>query len=314
MAIVFDGFILLLTPTGSLPSSRWRWWAWLAAATPVALVLVVALGHRPDAARAQAIQSPLDLHALDALSRGAYQAAFAAAIGTFLLAGVSLVVRFRRAGGIERQRLRWVALSMVLIVPLTLAHGAALAVGAFDLAPVVGGLNPPILAAAVGAAVLRYRLYDLDRIISRTLAYGFLTVLLGGGYAVVTLGLSQLIGHSSSLVVAATTLAAAAAVQPLRSRVQLAVDRRFNRRRYDAGRTIEAFGARLRQQLDLDTLTAELLDVIDHTVQPTTVSLALRPTDRPAGGAPAARRGADAHRAASPPAQAPVPVSAPTAS
>jgi hypothetical protein len=134
-----------------------------------------------------------------------------------------------------------------------------------------------LLPLATGAAILRYRLYDLDRIISRTLAYGLLTVLLGGGYAAVVLGLGQLLGQESSLVVAAATLAVAAVFQPARRRVQGAVDRRFNRRRHDAARIIQGFGARLRDQVDLDSLTAEVLEVIDQTMQPTQASLWLRP-------------------------------------
>jgi hypothetical protein len=141
---------------------------------------------------------------------------------------------------------------------------------------VAGGLNPPILAAAIGAAVLRYRLYDLDRILSRTLAYALLTVLLAGGYAVVALGLGQLLGQDSGLVVAAATLAVAAAFQPARRRIQEAVDRRLNRRRYDTTQTMAAFSSRLRQQVDLDTLTADLLTVIEQTMQPTPTSLWLR--------------------------------------
>jgi hypothetical protein len=125
--------------------------------------------------------------------------------------------------------------------------------------------------------VLRYRLYDLDRIIGRTLGYGLLTVVLGGAYAGVVLGLGQLLGSSSSLGVAVATLAVAAVFQPARRRVQDLVDRRFDRRRYDAARTIQAFSGRLRQQIDLDTLTAELRNVVDQTMQPTWVSLWLRP-------------------------------------
>src|SRR6266508_6160861 len=131
---------------------------------------------------------------------------------------------------------------------------------------------------AIAAAILRYRLYDLDRIISRTLAYGLLTLVLGGGYAGLVLGLGQLLGRDSSLVVAAATLTVAALFQPARRRVQHAVDRRFDRRRYDAAYTIQAFSARLRQQVDLDALTAELLAVVDQTMQPTSVSLWLRPS------------------------------------
>jgi hypothetical protein len=133
------------------------------------------------------------------------------------------------------------------------------------------------LPVAIGAAVLRYRLYDLDRIVSRTLAYGLLTVLLGLGYAGIVLGLGRLLPQGSSLAVAAATLAVAAVFQPARRRIQQTVDRRFNRRRHDAGQTIAAFSARLRDQVDLDTLSAELLTVVDHTMQPTQASLWLRP-------------------------------------
>jgi hypothetical protein len=124
-------------------------------------------------------------------------------------------------------------------------------------------------------------LYDLDRIISRTLAYGVLTVLLGLGYAAVVLGLGRLLPEGSSLVVAAATLAAAAAFQPLRRRVQALVDRRFNRRRYDAAQTIAAFRAHLHQEIDLDTLTGELLAVVEQTMQPTLTSLWLRQQEAP---------------------------------
>ena len=134
--------------------------------------------------------------------------------------------------------------------------------------------------------ILRYQLYDLDRIISRTLAYGLLTVLLGGGYAGVVLGLGQLLGRDSSLVVAAATLAVAAAFQPARRRIQRAVDRRFNRRRYDAARMIQAFSGRLRQQVDLEALTGELLAVVEQTMQPTRVSLWLRPSPHDSLGTP----------------------------
>jgi hypothetical protein len=144
-----------------------------------------------------------------------------------------------------------------------------------------------LLPLAMGAAILRYRLYDLDRIVSRTLAYGLLTLLLGGGYAVVVLGLGQLLGRDSSLVVAAATLAVAAVFQPARRRVQQAVDRRFNRRRHDAAQTITAFSTHLRDEVDLDTLSAELLALVNQTMQPTQASLWLRPShpaSRPAGG------------------------------
>jgi hypothetical protein len=275
-AMACSGFILLLTPTGALPSSRWRWWVGVTAATPVVLLLVLTLYPRPGDRVAQAVDSPLDLQAFDGGLLVTYQVVFAVVIIAFMVAAASLVVRFRRARGSERQQLRWVALGTVVVALLAVVNLAALALGAYALAPLVGGLNPPILSVAIGAAILRYRLYDLDRIISRALAYGLLTVLLGGGYAGVVLGLGQLLGRDSSLVVAAATLAVAAVFQPARRRIQDLVDRRFNRRRHDAGQTIAAFSTRLRDQVDLDTLTGELLTVVDRTMQPTRTSLWLR--------------------------------------
>jgi hypothetical protein len=276
-AIVWNGFVLLLTPTGALPSPRWRWWAGITVATPAALLLVVTLFARRGDRPAQALSSPLDLHALDGGLLVAYQAAFAVTIGALVVATASLVGRFRRARGIERQQLRWVAFGTVLVALLGVVHLTAFALGAYALAPLAGGLNPPILSAAIGAAILRYRLYDLDRIISRTLAYGLLTLLLAGGYAVVALGLGQLLGQDSSLAVAGATLVVAAAFQPARRRIQAVVDRRFNRRRYNTAQTMAAFSARLRDQIDLDTLTSEVLGVVDQTMQPTRASLWLRP-------------------------------------
>ena len=277
VAMACNGLTLLLTPTGRLPSPRWRWWAAVTAATPVVVLAVVTLSSGPGDRLLEAVDSPLDLRALDGGLRIAYQAASAVVITAFVAAAWSLVGRFRRARGIERQQLRWVALATAVIALLAVVNLAALALGAYGLAPLVGGLNPPIMVVGIGAAILRYRLYDLDRIISRTVAYGLLTLLLGSGYALVVLGLSQLLGHDSPLVVAAATLAVAAAFQPARRRVQQAVDRRFNRRSHDATRIIEAFGARLRDQVELTTLTAELLAVVDQTMQPTQASLWLRP-------------------------------------
>jgi hypothetical protein len=138
------------------------------------------------------------------------------------------------------------------------------------------GVGLVVVPAAIGVAVLRYRLYDIDRLINRTLVYGLLTLLLGGGYAAVVLVLGQLAGQDSSLAVAGATLAVAALFQPARRRIQQVVDRRFNRRRYDAAKTIEAFSARLRDEVDLDTLTGELLAVATQTVEPTKASLWLR--------------------------------------
>jgi hypothetical protein len=205
-----------------------------------------------------------------------------------VVAAGSLIVRFRRARGVEHQQLCWLAFAaaVAVVALLVAAAAAALADDRVILAPT--GVAMAVLPLAVGAAILRYRLYDLDRIISRTLAYGLLTLLLGLGYAGVVLGLGRLLPQGSSLVVAAATLVVAAVFQPARRRIQQAVDRRFNRRRYNAGRTIEAFGARLRQQLDLGTLTGEVLAVVEDTMQPTQASMWLRPASNspsPRGGA-----------------------------
>ncbi|HZB58322.1 MAG TPA: hypothetical protein VFA73_03975, partial [Actinomycetota bacterium] len=189
----------------------------------------------------------------------------------------SLVVRFRRARGIERLQLRWVALAAVLagVAAIGVAAGTVTGIEAVWLWSSYAYIV--VLPLVIGASVLRYRLYDLDRILSRTLAWTLLTVLLGLGYGAIVVLLGRLLPDSSSLAVAGATLAVAAIFQPARRRVQAVVDRRFNRHRYDAARTIQAFSGRLRQQVDLDSLSAELLAVTDQTMQPTTVSLWLRP-------------------------------------
>jgi hypothetical protein len=296
-ALTLIGFVLLLTPTGALPSPRWRWLARVMAATPVVLVLVVTLAGGPVDPRYQAHDGPFDLRGLDGVLLAANRTALAVTVVGLAAAAASLVGRFGHARGVERLQLRWVALAAVLVglgavgVLVSLAVGESAAGILFDVAVGCFLVVPPV---AVGAAVLRYRLYDLDRIVSRTLAYGLLTLLLGGGYALVVLGLGQLLGRDPPLVVAGATLAVAALFGPARRRIQAAVDRRFNRRRHNTAERIAAFGDRLHQQIDLDTLTVELLAVVDQTMQPTQVSLWLRPSgsasqdQRPPGASPAA--------------------------
>jgi hypothetical protein len=204
-----------------------------------------------------------------------------AVTGLGLLVGAgSLVLRFRRAQLRERLHLRWLALAAACAAALLLV---GLVAGILAMDPVVLAslaLCLALLPLATGASILRYRLYDLDRIISRTLAYGLLTLVLGLGYAGAVLLAGQLFGglgdRPPSWAVAGATLAVAAMFQPARRRVQSVVDRRFNRRRYDAARTVEAFAARLRDQVDLHALRTELLEVVAQTVQPTRASLWLR--------------------------------------
>jgi hypothetical protein len=269
------GFVLLLTPTGKLPSPRWRWWARVAAAAPVVGLVSLALGSFREPG--QAVANPLAVPVLAGPLLVARGVAFVVAGLAIPVGAWSLVVRFRRARGVERQQLRWLAVAAVPVAVAVPALAALALAGNEVPLEEIPGVCLAVLPLAIGAAILRYRLYDLDRIISRALAYGLLTVLLGGGYAMVVLGLGQMLGRDSSVVVAGATLAVAAVFQPARRRIQAVVDRRFNRRRYDAAMTIEAFSARLRDEVDLDTLTGELLAVVEQTMVPTQVSLWLRP-------------------------------------
>jgi hypothetical protein len=284
------GFVLLLTPTGSLPSPRWRWWARVAAAAPLVGLVSLALGplREPD----QSAANPLAVGALAGPLLVVRGVAFVVAGLAIPVGAWSLVVRFGRAGGVERQQLRWLAVAAAPVAVAVAALAALVLAGNEVALGWLPGICLAVLPLAIGAAILRYRLYDLDRIISRALAYGLLTVLLGLGYAGVVLGLGRLLPQDSSLVVAGATLAVAGVFQPARRRIQRAVDRRFNRRRYDAAQTIAAFSDRLRQQVDLEALTVELLAVVEETMQPTQASLWLRPphASSTAAGAVVARQ------------------------
>jgi hypothetical protein len=226
------------------------------------------------------LTNPLGIQGFEAVFRVLQAAGAALLLATTLAAAASMVVRFRRAVGEERQQLKWFTYAAMVSVLVWLGF---IVTGVADRLPVALGIVIALtwlvaVPAAIGVAMLRYRLYDIDRLINRTLVYGLLTALLGGGYGGLVLVLGQLLGRSSSLAVAVATLTVAAAFQPARRRVQAAVDRRFNRRRYDAAKTIAAFSARLRQQVDLDTMTTELLDVVEQTMAPTQASLWLRPS------------------------------------
>jgi hypothetical protein len=204
------------------------------------------------------------------------------------LSGLSLLLRFRRARGVERQQLKWFAYAAALLGVFLVSDALGLRTsGPVDLLLETLTING--VYAGIGIAVLRYRLYEIDRLVNRTLVYGTLTALLGLVYAVGVFGLGDLLnpaGERSALAVAASTLVVAALFQPARRRVQGVVDRRFNRRRYDAARTVEEFSTRLREQVDLDTLAAELLAVVERTMEPTMVSLWLRPSVERAGRRP----------------------------
>jgi hypothetical protein len=213
------GFILLLTPTGSLPSPRWRWWARVAAAAPLVGLVSLALG--PFREPGQSVANPLAVGALAGPLLVVRGVAFVVAGLAIPVGAWSLPVRFRRARGVERQQVRWlVAAAAPVAAAVAVAALAALVLAGNEVAlGWLPGVCLAVLPLAIGAAILRYRLYDLDRIISRALAYGLLTVLLGLGYAGVVLGLGRLLPQDSSLVVAGATLAVAGVFQPAR-RVQ----------------------------------------------------------------------------------------------
>jgi hypothetical protein len=262
----------LLVPDGRLRSPRWRVVVATAIAGPALFVLGAFLIPGATTDTPVPFENPLGQPGLvGEVAKGAAAAGLALHGLSLLAALLCVILRFWSSRGVERQQMRWIA------------TGAAIAVlgVTVPLGDLRGAWLDPLVVLcvplAVAVAVLRYRLWDLDRIISRTVAYGLLTLLLGVGYAAVVLGLGRLLPASSTLAVAAATLAAVAAFAPLRRRVQDLVDRRFNRRRYDAARTVEGFAARLRDQVDLDALNGELLGVVDQTMQPTRTSLWLRP-------------------------------------
>jgi hypothetical protein len=274
-------FLVLLFPTGRLLSPRWRPVAWTLGLV-LGLYLIARL-FAPGPVDPAFPDNPLGIESAEGLLL-LVQSLVGVAVPVLILAVLaSVVVRFRRAQGEERQQLKWftfvVAAELVLLPGLGgLAERVAPEVGALVVFPVSISLIP----IAIGVAVLKYRLYDIDRLINLTLVYGLLTALLISVYAGLVFLLGRLLDPAtgdSALAVAASTLAVAALFQPARRRVQTVVDRRFNRRKYNAATTIEAFSTRLRDQVDLDNLATELLAVTDKTMQPTTVSLWLRPPD-----------------------------------
>ena len=193
---------------------------------------------------------------------------------------VSLIVRFRAAPDAERQQLKWIAYAAPIVA---LAMAASLIIDSTSSGPDRGrrletrswGPTRAAVPVTIGIAILRHRLYDIDVVINRTLVYGALTATLAVTYLALVLLLGLAVGDSG-LATAASTLAVAALFRPARARIQAAVDRRFYRRRYDAARTLEAFSARLRDELDLDALRGEIRSVVGETVQPAHVSLWLR--------------------------------------
>ena len=271
-------FGLLLFPDGRLPSRRWRPVAWLAAGGLAAVVAGLAL--EPGRFEDTAIENPVGLEAVAWLP-GLVASAGAVALVAALAGSIaSLRARYRVAGADERLQLKWLLYAAALVgvgvaVSLTLEIVAGDSVT--NVTNAITTLTMAAVPVAMGIAILRHRLYDIDVVINRTLVYGALTATLAAGYLGGVLLAQLVIGAESGLAVAVSTLAVAALFRPARARIQAAVDRRFYRRRYDAARTLEAFGARLRDEVELDLVAADLRSVARDTVQPAHVSLWLRP-------------------------------------
>jgi hypothetical protein len=269
---------LLLFPDGRLPGRRWRVAAWAAGAGLVVCTVCLAVSFLGDPAASVTAEGANPTPPPAVLVGAAL--GLAALVAGAVAAVASLLLRWRRARGDERQQLKCLLLAAAAFLGSTLVAVVAanwLAVPGGWLFGLVGAVAVPVGAAV---AILRYRLYEIDRLINRTLVYGLVTALLAAVYAAGVFALGALLNPAdgqSELAVAASTLTVAALFGPARRRIQALVDRRFNRARYDAARTVEAFSARLRDQVDLDTLSAELLGVVDRTVQPAGMSLWLRP-------------------------------------
>jgi hypothetical protein len=276
-------FLDLLFPNGRLPSARWRWFAWFTTAAVLAGVLSAAFS--PGQILQLPLQNPLGIEGLP----NVYGIVEAFMYALVVVGASSMLMRLRRVGWVERQQIKWFAYTTaVAISGIILKNTVYPAVGVtwvwwagFVLA-VIGLAGNPI---GMGVAILRYRLYDIDILINRTLVYGSLTAVLAlvyVGSVVLLQGVFRtLTGQESQLAVVASTLAIAGLFIPLRRCLQSLVDRRFYRRKYDATKTTEAFGARLRDETDLDDVSEDLVGVVRETMQPAHVSLWLRPIPPP---------------------------------
>jgi len=281
-------YLLLLFPDGRLPSPGWRWVFYLSTFVMVAgtLSLVLTPGLMGDSGYPHTM-NPFGVGELATVLHYAHGVLFLLPVA-MALSAAGLVVRFRRAGPVERAQIDWLAAAaggVVAVYAVVLPVGVVVSPSGrppvwLQAMEAVALLSFGLIPAAVLVAVLRYRLYEIDVLIRRTVTYTVLAALLGAGYlaGIWLLGtlLRSLTGASGALAVTITTLAVWAAFQPLRGHVQSGVDRRFARERYDSARTLEAFGGRLRDELDLETLRGEMVTVVDETLRPAHVSLWLR--------------------------------------
>ena len=256
---------LLLFPDGRPPSPRWRPVLWLAVAGGAAEMVTSAVSDVNFSSNFRALTDPVRLVAP---LTTAYSLETSGQLLVLLAGAASLVVRFRRAEPVERLQLKWFTYAAV-VVAAVIAVVSNLTSNPLPVFEVFF----PLIPAAVGVAILKYRLYDIDRIISRTLAYAIVTALLAGVYAGPVLLSTLVLGLHTPVAVAIATLAAAALFNPVRRRVQRMVDRRFNRARYDADRTLTAFGGRLTGALDLDSVRDDLAATVQAALEPAHVSV-----------------------------------------
>src|SRR5271169_2990901 len=255
----------LLFPDGRPPSRRWWPVVWVAIIDGLVQMVTVALSDANFSNNFPKLRDPVTVVApLGA----AYNQAEAVALLVFLAGVISMIVRFRRSGTEQRLQLKWFmyASAVAAVVILVAAQSGNDPLLEWEVVF-------PLFPVAVGVAILKYRLYDIDRLISRTLGYAIVTGLLVGLYAGLVLLATQVLSIKSPVAVAASTLAAAALFTPLRRRVQHVVDRRFNRVRYDADQTVAAFAARLQEGTDLDAVRSDLLAVVTTAVEPAHISV-----------------------------------------
>ena len=278
---------LMLFPTGRLPGRRWRWLAWLTVAFVLVGVLTFAFSPGAHQGSLGPIKNPLGIEGFNVFYEAVLYTMAPLLFGT---AALSLFVKLRRAVGVERQQIKWFAYAAAIYAMSIVLNVINLAIDAplwFERGGVViftvAGTTIPI---SIGIAILRYRLYDIDRIINRTLVYGALTVTLAllyfGGVTLTQITFRVLTGQQQppQLVIVASTLMIAVLFNPLRRRTQEFIDRRFYRKKYDAAKTLDEFSAKLRDETDLEALNGELLSVVRETVRPDHVSLWLRPSGR----------------------------------
>ena len=279
-AVALILLVPILYPTGRAPGRRWR--AVLNGLIGMVTVITALIMFNPGPLNDGTPPLPDNPVGIGALESVPGDAIIAIAFSLLVLsAALSMIVRFRRSRGDERQQMKWMTFAAVFLAAGVIVPGL---VGIKDTGDVFFAVSISMLPIALGIAMLKYRLYEIDRLINRTLVYAALSLVLGAAYVGLVLAGQALFASfagGSNLAIAASTLVVAALFLPVRSRVQRFVDRRFYRRRYDAQRTLEGFGSRLREQVDLQTLVGELRSAVDETMQPAHVALWLRGGERP---------------------------------